>query len=325
MPDDFQRLQRLLSEQRTDLPIAHRVQRFVEALQESIVRALERFEPEARFGADRWERPGGGGGLTRVLEGGRVFEKAGVNTSAVHGTLPSRMAAALGVEEAPFFATGVSLVIHPRSPYVPTVHANFRYFALGSDLLHPTDQWFGGGADLTPVYPRLVDVRHFHRVWQEVCDTHPDVASYPRFKQHCDTYFYLPHRGETRGVSGIFFDYLREAPEATFLFVRSAGRAFLRSYLPIVERRLSEPYGEREVFFQELRRGRYAEFNLAYDRGTRFGLETEGRTESILMSLPPRARWHYDWRPEPNSPEDHARWFFTARDWLDPDLTQQAD
>jgi len=315
MLDNEERVARLREEPRTDISMGHRMQRFVEALQHSICAALEDFEEDVRFRTDAWERREGGGGLSRVLEGGQVFEKAGVNTSAVHGVLPERTAAMLNVQPVPFFATGLSLVIHPRSPYVPAVHANFRYFALGEDLFRPVDQWFGGGADLTPCYPFLEDARHFHRVWKEVCDRHP-VADYEVFKQRCDEYFYLPHRGETRGVSGIFYDYLRDDPEGTFLFSRDAGRAFLRSYLPIVERRKDIPYGERERTFQEIRRGRYVEFNLLFDRGTRFGIETEGRTESILMSLPPHVQWHYDWHPAPGSQEADALWFFQPRDWL---------
>jgi coproporphyrinogen III oxidase len=316
MLDDHRRAGRLREAPRTDIPMAHRVQRFVEALQGSICKRLEQIDGRARFRLDRWERPGGGGGLTAVIEDGAVFEKGGVNTSAVHGRLPERMARVLGVDEAPFFATGVSLVIHPRSPYVPTVHANFRYFALGSDLFHPDDQWFGGGADLTPCYPVLDDVRHFHRVWKDVCDRHPGVADYARFKRQCDDYFFLPHRGEARGVGGIFYDYLRTDPEGTFLFMRDAGRAFVKAYVPIVERRKGQAYGAAEQAYQELRRGRYVEFNLLFDRGTKFGIETEGRTESILMSLPPRARWRYDWHPEPGTPEAEAQAFFAPRDWL---------
>jgi coproporphyrinogen III oxidase len=295
--------------------MAHRMQRFCQALQHRICATLERLDGRARFGRDAWEREGGGGGLTRVLEGGALFDKAGVNTSAVHGELPERMAGVLGVGVAPFFATGLSLVIHPASPYVPSVHANFRYFALGPDLFHPQDQWFGGGADLTPCYPFVEDARHFHQVWKAVCERHA-VADYTAYKRACDEYFYLPHRNETRGIGGIFFDYKRAEPEETFFFVRDAGRAFLAAYVPIVERRALTEYGEPERRFQELRRGRYAEFNLLYDRGTRFGLETAGRTESILMSLPPRARWQYDWHPQPRSPEERALAFFRPRDWL---------
>jgi coproporphyrinogen III oxidase len=288
----------------------------VEDVQRQIIDGLEALDPSASFQMDDWAREGGGGGLTGVVEGGAVWEKGGVNTSAVHGDLPARMAEALGVEAQQFFATGVSLVIHPVSPHVPTVHANYRYFALGDDLDDPEDQWFGGGADLTPYLPRLEDAQHFHRVWKDVCGRHPDVADYDAFKRQCDDYFYLPHRQEARGVGGIFYDYLRDDPEATFAFSKDAGHAFLDAYLPIAERRLDEAYGETERHYQTVRRGRYVEFNLLFDRGTKFGIETRGRTESILMSLPPEVRWHYDWHPEPGTPAAEAQWFFQPRDWL---------
>lgn len=316
MGDTFDRVQTLQEEPRTDIPMAHRMKRFVEALQIRITRALDDLDDGASFQVDRWSRDAGGGGITAVIEGGDVFEKGGVSTSAVHGPLTDRMAREFDVEEMPFYATGLSLVIHPRSPHVPTVHANYRYFALGDDLMNPTDQWFGGGADLTPYYPRLEDAQHFHRVWKEVCTSH-DVADYDAFKQACDEYFYLPHRSEARGVGGIFYDYVREDPERTFFFSREAGRAFLKSYLPIVKRRIDEPFGKREKAYQRVRRGRYVEFNLVYDRGTKFGLESEGRTESILMSLPPQVQWTYDHTPEPGTPEAEAQWYFEPRDWLE--------
>lgn len=315
MLDDHRRADRLRQHPRTDRSMGERMQRFVEALQKRIIKAFERIDGAATFGADRWERPGGGGGLTRVITGGNVWEKGGVSTSAVHGQLPERMAHSFGVESSPFFATGISLVMHPRNPYVPSVHANFRYFALGPDLLNPLDQWFGGGADLTPYYPERDDAEHFHRTWKSVCDDH-DTADYLAFKRHCDEYFYLPHRGESRGIGGIFFDYLRDDPEGSFLFVRQAGRAFLSAYLPLVERHKDRPFGERERDYQAHRRGRYAEFNLAFDRGTKFGLETGGRAESILMSLPPHVRWSYDWEPEPGSTEAEVATFFRPHDWL---------
>lgn len=315
MSDSHERVDTLRDEPRTDIPMAHRMQRFVEALQIRITKKLEALDGSTSFRLDEWDREGGGGGLTAVIEDGKLFEKGGVNTSAVHGELPARMAQVLEVDPKPFFATGLSLVIHPRSPYVPTVHANFRYFALGDDLMNPDDQWFGGGADLTPYYPFLDDAQHFHRVWKDVCEDH-DVADYSAFKDECDDYFYLPHRKEARGVGGIFYDYLRDDPEGTFFFSREAGRAFLRSYVPIVERRRDMDYGERERHFQTVRRGRYVEFNLLYDRGTKFGVETRGRTESILMSLPPHVQWRYDYQPEPGTPEARAMWFFEPRDWL---------
>ncbi len=295
--------------------ISRRMQAYVEGLQRTIRTKLEELEERSVFRVDRWERPGGGGGVAAILEGDGVFEKAGVNTSAVYGELPERMTRVLGVDRQPFFATGLSLVIHPQNPYVPTAHANVRYFALGDDLADPDDQWFGGGADLTPIYPDLDDAQHFHRVWRDVCDEHA-VADYGDFKRQCDEYFYLPHREEARGIGGIFFDYLRGRPEETFAFVCSAGEAFLDAYVPIVERRRTMAFGERQRAFQAIRRGRYVEFNLLYDRGTKFGIETQGRTESILMSLPPIAKWKYDAPAEPGSPEDRARWFFEGRDWL---------
>ncbi len=324
MSDSFERVEKLREEPRTDIPMAHRMQRFVEALQLRIVRKLEEIDGSTSFRLDEWEREGGGGGLTAVIDDGEVFEKGGVNTSAVHGRLPDRMVKAFDVEPKPFFATGVSLVMHPRSPHVPTVHANFRYFALGDDLMNPDDQWFGGGADLTPYYPHLEDAQHFHRVWKNVCDRH-DVADYDAFKKECDDYFYLPHRGEARGVGGIFYDYLREDPEGTFFFSREAGRRFLDSYVPIVERRIDTPYSDAEREYQHIRRGRYVEFNLLFDRGTKFGIETRGRTESILMSLPRSVQWRYDWSPEPGSLEDRVQWFFTDRDWLSLDASDAPD
>ncbi|WP_022836640.1 oxygen-dependent coproporphyrinogen oxidase [Salisaeta longa] len=316
MTDSFDRVDDLREEPRTDISMGHRMQRFVEALQLRITRRLEGLDPDGAFNVERWSHREGGGGITAVIEDGAVFEKGGVNTSAVRGELPARMAQAFEVEQQPFFATGLSLVIHPRSPHVPTVHANFRYFALGDDLMDPVDQWFGGGADLTPYYPHLEDAQHFHRVWKEVCDTHDDVADYDAFKTACDDYFYLQHRDEARGVGGIFYDYLRDDPEGTFFFSRAAGRRFLESYVPIVERRKDTPVTEAQRAYQEIRRGRYVEFNLVYDRGTKFGLETGGRTESILMSLPAHVQWRYDWAPAPDSPEAHAQWYFAARDWL---------
>ena len=302
----------------TGLSMANRMQHMVEQLQQEICYALEKLDEKATFNRDQWARAEGGGGLTCVLEDGAVFDKAGVNTSAVFGHLPEKMAALLSVETTRFFATGLSLVIHPVSPFVPSVHANFRYFALGEDLHNPVDQWFGGGSDMTPYYPFIEDVQHFHRCWKRVCDAH-EVASYRLFKEKCDAYFYLPHRNETRGVGGIFFDYMRTCPEATFDFVKAAGASFLKAYLPIVHLRKDHPYVEKEKRYHQMRRGRYVEFNLLFDRGTRFGIETNGRTESILMSLPPGVSWHYDWRPEPGSAEEKAMWFFQPRPWLSPD------
>jgi coproporphyrinogen III oxidase len=293
-----------------------RAQEFFSNLQDQICRALEAADGRATFREDVWQRAGGGGGRTRVLENGALFEKAGVNFSAVGGDLPEAFAARVGPGDGrEFFATGVSLVLHPHNPYVPTTHANFRFLERG------TAGWFGGGADLTPYYPFREDVIHFHRTLKSACDHHEDVADYTHFKQWCDEYFYIRHRKEMRGVGGIFFDYLKgDVPgglEAVFSFVREAGEAFLPAYLPIVEARRDHAYGAREREFQLLRRGRYVEFNLVYDRGTTFGLETGGRIESILMSLPTVAGWKYDYQPEPGSPEAEAMTYYQpGQDWL---------
>jgi coproporphyrinogen III oxidase len=236
-----------------------------------------------------------------------VFEKAGVNLSDVFGDMDPQFAKQLPGDGTAFTAVGVSLVLHPRSPRIPTVHANFRYLTKGNAA------WFGGGADLTPYYPVREDVVHFHRTWKRVCVAHPGVADHAAMKAECDRYFHLAHRNEARGVGGIFFDYLQFDPDKTFAFVKDCGDAFLDSYLPIVERRRNDPWGERERRFQEYRRGRYVEFNLVYDRGTLFGLKTAGRIESILMSLPPVVRYVYDYRPEPGSPEAAL-----TEDWLQP-------
>ncbi len=294
----------------SDTPFREAVAGWLRGLQDRITQALEEADG-GRFREDAWQRPGGGGGRSRVLADGAVFEKAGVNFSDVHGQMSEEFARQVPGEGRDFTAVGVSLVLHPRSPMVPTVHANFRYLTKGER------RWFGGGADLTPYYPFRADVLHFHRTWQRACVAHPGVADYPRFKKWCDDYFYLPHRGEARGVGGIFFDYL-EGDDRAFAFVRDCGDAFLDAYLPILRRRRDEPWGERERAFQEYRRGRYVEFNLLYDRGTVFGLKTGGRTESILMSLPPRVRWEYDWRPEPGSREaELVEVYLKPRDWAD--------
>lgn len=290
-------------------PQRHRVAAWSEQIQDELIDALERLDGKAAFDRDRWQRPGGGGGVTAVLSDGGLFEQAGVNRSAVWGEFSDAALARLGGTDREFYATGVSLVLHPRSPMVPTVHANFRYFERGSDA------WFGGGSDLTPYYPYEEDARHFHLIWKRACDAH-DASYYPRFKKWCDEYFYLPHRGEMRGIGGIFFDELRGDLEAAFAFVRDCGGAFMRSYEPIARRRRDERYGERERAFQLYRRGRYVEFNLLYDRGTSFGLATNGRTESILMSLPPLARWQYAWTAEPGSREEEAMRLLQPRDWV---------
>lgn len=279
---------------------------YIKTLQDRITGALEAEDGKARFRQDIWERPEGGGGRTRVIENGEVFEKGGVNISAVHGPLPKSMQTYFGVGEVDFFACGLSLVIHPKSPMVPTVHANWRYFEMYDKEGEVVDQWFGGGQDLTPYYLIEEDARHFHQVCKEACDAH-DPAFYPEYKQKCDGYFWNHHRGEARGVGGLFFDYLR--PEATktvedwYAFVTGVGDSFLNAYLPIVEKRKKIPYQTHHREWQEIRRGRYVEFNLVHDKGTLFGLRTNGRIESILMSLPPHVQWRYDHHPEDGSPE----------------------
>lgn len=286
---------------------------YFRGLQDRICAALEDADGAARFREDSWDRPGGGGGRSRVVADGGVFEKAGVNFSEVFGELSPEFAKSMPGDGLTFTATGVSLVVHPRSPLVPTVHANFRY------LTHGSKAWFGGGADLTPYYPVREDVVHFHRTWKGVCDRHAGVADYAAMKHACDEYFFLKHRNEARGVGGIFFDY-KDATEGVWAFVRDCGEAFLGAYLPIVERRRGLPHTPGQRSFQEVRRGRYVEFNLVYDRGTVFGLKTDGRTESILMSLPPVVRYVYDYRPEPGSPEaELTEYWLKPKDWAGED------
>jgi coproporphyrinogen III oxidase len=288
----------------------HDVEAFFRELQDRICAAVETTDGASRFQEDLWDRPGGGGGRTRVLMGS-VFEKGGVNFSSVHGEMTPEFAAPLPGEGTAFQATGISLVLHPHNPMVPTVHANFRFLTKGEAW------WFGGGGDLTPYYPFREDVIHFHRTWKAVCSRHGPPVDYARFKQWCDEYFFLPHRQEPRGVGGIFFDYLQGEFAPLFAFIREVGPAFLEAYLPIVERRCSEPFTERHKDWQLHRRGRYVEFNLIYDRGTIFGLKTNGRAESILMSLPPLARWTYNYHPEPGSREAELFEYLQPRDWAD--------
>jgi coproporphyrinogen III oxidase len=291
-----------------------RAAKYFHELQSDICRALADVDGGKDFGADAWQRPGGGGGVARVLEGGAVFEKAGVNWSSVDGELPEELAAQMPGTGRAFRASGVSLVLHPRSPMVPTTHANFRCLEKGDVI------WFGGGADLTPYYLFREDAEHFHRTLAEACDRHRPIGDYDRFKKWCDDYFFLPHRGETRGVGGVFFDYLGAKGEhpatAIFDLVRDVSAAFVPAYRPIVERRAGLPYGETERTWQLRRRGRYVEFNLIYDRGTLFGLKTNGRIESILMSLPPQVRWDYDVSAQPGSPEAELLAHLKPTNWL---------
>ncbi|CAL1240286.1 oxygen-dependent coproporphyrinogen oxidase [Candidatus Methylocalor cossyra] len=295
------------------------VRAYLLELQERICAALEQEEPVARFREDRWNYAGGeGGGRTRILAGGQTFEQGGVNFSHVLGHRLPPAASALRPELAgyTFQALGVSVVVHPLNPYVPTSHANVRFFLAEQDGAAPV-WWFGGGFDLTPYYPFEEDAVHWHRMARDACAPFGEDL-YPKFKRWCDEYFFLKHRGETRGIGGLFFDDLNAWEfDRCFAFLRSVGDHYLPAYLPIVQRRKGIPYGERERNFQLYRRGRYVEFNLVYDRGTLFGLQSGGRTESILMSLPPVAAWRYDWKPEAGSPEDELyRNFLKPRDWL---------
>ena len=280
---------------------------YVRTLQDEICHALEALDGEAVFVEDQWDRDGGGGGWTRIMDGGRLFEKAGVNVSAVHGTTPEVIKNQVPESAAEFYATGISLVIHPINPMIPTVHANFRFFQLMDTEGNIVDGWFGGGADLTPYYLFEEDAVHFHQTLKDACDRH-NPSHYPKFKDWCDRYFRNHHRKEQRGIGGLFFDHLRlsediAANSAHQAFVEDAGNAFLPAYLPIVEQRQSMPYTPEQKKWQEIRRGRYVEFNLIHDRGTLFGLKSNGRIESIFMSLPPTVRWAYDLHPEPGSPE----------------------
>jgi len=277
-------------------------------LQDRLCRGIESADGTALFREDAWDRPGGGGGRSRVIENGAVFEKAGVNFSEVFGEFTPEMAKSMPGDGLSFFATGVSWVLHPKNPFVPTVHGNFRF------LKHGSKSWFGGGADLTPYYPFREDVVHFHRTWKTVCDRFAPDVNYAKMKADCDAYFHLPHRDEARGVGGIFFDYFDA--EIAFEFAKSASSAFLEAYIPIVERCKGMPYTSEQREFQEYRRGRYVEFNLIYDRGTLFGLKTNGRIESILMSLPPAVRYKYDYRPAPGSREaELTEYWLKPRDW----------
>jgi coproporphyrinogen III oxidase len=297
-----------------------RVRSYLLGLQERICAEVEAVDGLSRFAEDVWKRPEGGGGRSRVLREGAVFEQAGINYSHVHGAALPASASARRPELAGrnFQALGVSLVTHPHNPYVPTSHANVRFF-LAEDVAQPPVWWFGGGFDLTPYYGFDEDCRHWHQVARNACGVLGEDA-YTRFKRWCDEYFYLRHRDEPRGIGGLFFDDLDQPDfETCFAFTRSVGDHYLEAYLPIVQRRREHPHGARERQFQLYRRGRYVEFNLVYDRGTLFGLQSGGRTESILMSLPPLVAWQYNWKPEPGSAEAqlYTR-YLKPRDWLQP-------
>ena len=296
------------------------VRDYFAVLQQAIVARLTQADGRP-FRRDEWARPEGGGGITQLLEDGAVFERAGVNFSRVFGSQlpPSASAGRPELAGRSFQALGVSLVLHPRNPHVPTVHMNVRCFLAEQDGAAPV-WWFGGGTDLTPYYGYAEDARHFHRACRDALAPF-GAGRYPRYKKWCDDYFYLKHRGEPRGVGGVFYDDLSEPDfDTCFALTRSVGDGFLAAYLPLLERRKDLPYGERERAFQAYRRGRYVEFNLVYDRGTLFGLQSGGRTESILMSLPPRVEWRYDWKPEPGSPEEKLYTeFLVPKNWADQD------
>ena len=279
----------------------------IENLQDSITSKIEEVDGLAKFEEDIWQRQEGGGGRTRVIENGAIFEKGGVNISAVHGELPEVLRKQFNADEGTFFACGLSLVLHPINPMIPTVHANWRYFEMYDTTGKMVTQWFGGGQDLTPYYLFDEDAIHFHTVCKNVCDSYsPDF--YSTFKKNCDDYFWNAHREEARGVGGLFFDYLKATNSFTILdrynFVTAVGSSFLESYLPIVKKRKDIPFTISQKDWQEIRRGRYVEFNLVHDRGTLFGLKTNGRIESILMSLPPIVQWKYNYSPEENSEEE---------------------
>jgi len=279
---------------------------YIKNLQDQITSKLEAIDGKATFKEDLWKRAEGGGGRTRVIENGNVIEKGGVNISEVHGPLAPAMQQYFNVGDVDFFACGLSLVIHPKNPYAPTVHANWRYFEMLDKAGNLVDSWFGGGQDLTPYYLFEEDAQHFHHTCKTACDKH-DPEFYPQYKMRCDEYFYNAHRGEARGLGGLFFDYLKASDDRSmqdwYNFVTEVGDSFLTAYAPILEKRKDLTYGEKERNWQEVRRGRYVEFNLVHDKGTLFGLKTNGRIESILMSLPPAVQWRYDHHPEPGSPE----------------------
>lgn len=293
---------------------------YIQNLQDQITLGLETVDAKAKFKEDLWERPEGGGGRTRIIENGNVFEKGGVNISAVHGELPKTMQQHFGVSEANFFACGLSLVLHPKNPMVPTVHANWRYFEMYNKDGQIVDQWFGGGQDLTPYYLFEADAEHFHSICKAACDKH-DLSFYPMYKARCDAYFWNAHRNEARGVGGLFFDYCKAKEDFGMAnwydFVTEVGNSFLKAYLPIVDKRKDLPYTKAQRNWQEIRRGRYVEFNLVHDKGTLFGLKTNGRIESILMSLPPHVQWVYNYHPAAESDEERLiQTLKNPRDWV---------
>ena len=296
------------------IDLQHIIENF-QRIQDDICGGLEALDGKSKFEADRWERPGGGGGLSRVIQNGAVFEKGGVNFSHVFGVLPQKISQALNLPDGIHFdASGVSIVIHPESPHIPIIHMNIRYFQMEDGTY-----WFGGGIDMTPIYVNVQDAVSFHQSLKHTCDTF-DQGFYPKFKKWCDDYFYIKHRKEMRGIGGIFFDHLKEGEGRSkgeiAHYVFAVGETFLKAYQPIVLRHISKPYSEEEKNFQLHRRSRYVEFNLVYDKGTKFGLDTDGRIESILMSMPPLASWAYQYQPEPGSKEEETASLLQPRDWL---------
>ncbi|QWX83750.1 oxygen-dependent coproporphyrinogen oxidase [Cellulophaga sp. HaHaR_3_176] len=293
---------------------------YIQKLQDTITAKLEEVDGEAKFKEDIWKRPEGGGGRTRVIENGAVFEKGGVNISGVHGALPESMQNYFGVKDADFFACGLSLVLHPKNPMVPTVHANWRYFEMYDKEGNIVDQWFGGGQDLTPYYLFDDDAIHFHSICKKACDLHSSEF-HKTYKKKCDTYFWNAHRNEARGLGGLFFDYCKATNEMKmqdwYNFVTEVGNSFLEAYVPIVEKRKVIEFTTEQKKWQEIRRGRYVEFNLVHDKGTLFGLKTNGRIESILMSLPPQVQWVYDHHPKEGSEEEKLiKVLETPKDWV---------
>ena len=293
---------------------------YIQDLQDRITLKLEGIDGKVKFQEDVWKRPEGGGGRTRVIENGNVFEKGGVNISGVHGKLPKSMQAYFKVGDVDFFACGLSLVLHPKSPMIPTVHANWRYFEMYDKDGSIIDSWFGGGQDLTPYYLFEEDAQHFHQTCKTACDEH-NLEFYSTYKKRCDEYFYNAHRNEGRGIGGLFFDYCKASETMTmekwYNFVTEVGDSFLEAYIPIVTKRKEIDFTPLQRDWQEIRRGRYVEFNLVHDKGTLFGLKTNGRIESILMSLPPRVQWHYNHQPEEGSEEAKILAVLkTPQDWV---------
>ncbi|MDX2303250.1 MAG: oxygen-dependent coproporphyrinogen oxidase [Microscillaceae bacterium] len=299
------------------MPDKQTITSFFEHLQDTICQGLEEADGGAEFQQDAWERPGGGGGRTRVIQDGNVLEKGGVNFSAVYGEMPQALQEKMGMVGNTFYATGVSIVLHPKSPMAPIIHMNVRYFEMSGEQ---NRYWFGGGIDLTPHYVVKEDARYFHQELKKVCDRH-HTEFYPQFKSWADDYFYIKHRKETRGIGGIFFDRLTETESfgkaQIFEFVKDVGLAFVPVYSQLIQKNRDLPFGEKEKDWQLVRRGRYVEFNLVLDQGTKFGLETDGRIESILMSLPKQANWYYNHQPEAGSKEaETLAWLKKGINWV---------